>query len=88
MPESAHDPSEFAGIERAMEVIAGTSGVGGRIVDHGDYDVDGVCATAITIRALRDLGADAGCSCPAAPRTATACQPARWPAASPSGARR
>ena len=56
----AHDPSEFAGIERAMEVIRGHIAVGGRIVVHGDYDVDGVCATAIMIRALRDLGADAG----------------------------
>ncbi len=27
---------------------------------HGDYDVDGVCATAIMVRALRDLGADVG----------------------------
>ena len=26
---------------------------------HGDYDVDGVCATAIMVRALRALGADA-----------------------------
>ena len=33
---------------------------GGRIVVHGDYDVDGVCATAIMVRALRSLGADVG----------------------------
>ena len=25
---------------------------------HGDYDVDGICATAILVRALRGLGAD------------------------------
>ena len=25
---------------------------------HGDYDVDGVCSTAIVVRALRELGAD------------------------------
>ena len=25
---------------------------------HGDYDVDGVCSTAILVRALRTLGAD------------------------------
>ena len=31
---------------------------GSRITVHGDYDVDGVCATAIMVRALRALGAD------------------------------
>src|SRR5918997_1747839 len=36
-------------------VAAGT-----RIVVHGDYDVDGMASTAILIRALRELGADAG----------------------------
>ena len=56
----AHDPSAFAGIERALQVIRGHLADGGRIVVHGDYDVDGVCATAIMIRALRQLGADAG----------------------------
>ena len=33
---------------------------GSRIVVHGDYDVDGVCATAIMVRALRARGADVG----------------------------
>ena len=31
---------------------------GSRIAVHGDYDVDGVCSTAILLRALRALGAD------------------------------
>ena len=31
---------------------------GARITVHGDYDVDGVCSTAILVRALRELGAD------------------------------
>ena len=30
------------------------------IVVHGDYDVDGVCATAVLVRALRALGGDVG----------------------------
>jgi single-stranded-DNA-specific exonuclease len=55
-----HDPSAFAGIERARELILGHIREGSRIVVHGDYDVDGVCATAIMVRALRSLGADAG----------------------------
>ena len=29
-----------------------------RITVHGDYDVDGICSTAILVRALRTLGAD------------------------------
>src|SRR4051794_3315904 len=31
---------------------------GSRITVHGDYDVDGVCSTAILVRVLRTLGAD------------------------------
>jgi single-stranded-DNA-specific exonuclease len=56
----AHDPSAFTGIERALDMIRGHIATGGRIVVHGDYDVDGVCATAIMLRALRSLGADVG----------------------------
>jgi single-stranded-DNA-specific exonuclease len=56
----AHDPSGFAGIERAVQAIGRQVAGGGRIVVHGDYDVDGVCATAIMVRALRALGADVG----------------------------
>ena len=50
----------FAGIERALEPIERQIAAGGRITVHGDYDVDGVCATAIMVRALRALGADVG----------------------------
>jgi single-stranded-DNA-specific exonuclease len=56
----SHDPSAFAGIERALEVIERQIARGGRITVHGDYDVDGVCATATLVRALRDLGANVG----------------------------
>jgi single-stranded-DNA-specific exonuclease len=55
----AHDPAAFDGIEQALDLIHGHIAAGRRIVVHGDYDVDGVCATAIMIRALRSLGADA-----------------------------
>ena len=34
-----------------------TSSAASRITVHGDYDVDGVCSTAILVRALRTLGA-------------------------------
>jgi single-stranded-DNA-specific exonuclease len=55
----AHDPAAFDGIERALDLIRGHIAAGRPIVVHGDYDVDGVCATAIMIRALRSLGAEA-----------------------------
>jgi single-stranded-DNA-specific exonuclease len=54
----AHLPSAFAGIDRAVEVILGHAAAGTRITVHGDYDVDGVCSTAILVRVLRGLGAD------------------------------
>jgi len=52
-----HDPAEFAGIDDARELIGRHVGAGSRITVHGDYDVDGICATAIIVRALRSLGA-------------------------------
>ncbi|MDE3134168.1 MAG: single-stranded-DNA-specific exonuclease RecJ [Acidobacteriota bacterium] len=58
--DQRHDPSLFAGLDRALELIWGHVRAGTRIVVHGDYDVDGVCATAVLVRALRALGADAG----------------------------
>jgi single-stranded-DNA-specific exonuclease len=59
-PTERHDPSAFAGIDRALDLIASHVRTGSRITVHGDYDVDGVCATAITVRALRSIGANVG----------------------------
>ena len=53
-----HDPAEFTGIDAAAELITGHVRDRGLITVHGDYDVDGVCATAILVRALRSLGAE------------------------------
>jgi single-stranded-DNA-specific exonuclease len=55
-----HPPSAFDGIERALGVIERHIRAGTKITVHGDYDVDGVCATAILVRALRALGANVG----------------------------
>jgi single-stranded-DNA-specific exonuclease len=52
-----HEPTAFAGIERAVLALRSAIADGRRITVHGDYDVDGVCATAIMVRALRSLGA-------------------------------
>jgi single-stranded-DNA-specific exonuclease len=56
----SHDASAFAGIERALELIRRHVTAGSRITIHGDYDVDGICATAIMVRALRAIGANVG----------------------------
>ena len=55
----SHPPSAFKGIERAVELIEHHVRARSPITVHGDYDVDGVCATAIMVRALRRLGATA-----------------------------
>ena len=58
-PSEEHPPSAFAGIERGGRADPrATSRAGARITVHGDYDVDGVCSTAVLVRALRALGAD------------------------------
>ncbi len=52
-----HDPGAFAGIGAAVELILRHADAGTPIVVHGDYDCDGVSATAILVRVLRGLGA-------------------------------
>jgi single-stranded-DNA-specific exonuclease len=57
-PEEAHDPRSLPGVPAACELILGHIGRGERIAVFGDYDVDGVCSTAMLLRTLRALGAD------------------------------
>lgn len=52
-----HDPFEFDSMAEVVERIGAAIGAGRRITVHGDYDVDGVCATAILVASLRELGA-------------------------------
>lgn len=52
------DPLALAGMAEAVEAIGGAVRAGSRIMVHGDYDVDGQCATALLTRALRCAGAD------------------------------
>lgn len=54
-----HPLDAFAGLRDAADVVLRHVRAGSRIVVHGDYDCDGVCATATLIRALRQIGADA-----------------------------
>src|SRR3990170_2717650 len=53
-----HDPFLFEAMTEVTDRIRSAIAAGRRITVHGDYDVDGVCSTAILVRALRELGAD------------------------------
>lgn len=51
-----HDPDEFTGIEVAADLVLAAIAAGRRITVYGDFDADGVCATAILVGAFRELG--------------------------------
>jgi single-stranded-DNA-specific exonuclease len=53
-----HDPFLFEAMAEVCERIKAAVGAGRRITVHGDYDVDGVCSTAIVVRAVRELGGE------------------------------
>lgn len=52
-----HGLEEWPGLAQVAERIVDHIRRGSQITVHGDYDVDGVCSTAILVRALRTLGA-------------------------------
>jgi single-stranded-DNA-specific exonuclease len=54
-----HDPFLLGDMAAATEAIHAAIAAGKRICVHGDYDVDGICATALALTCLRTLGADA-----------------------------
>ena len=56
--DESHPPSAFEGMEQAVEQVRAAIEAGKRITVHGDFDVDGVCATALMVSTLRELGAD------------------------------
>jgi single-stranded-DNA-specific exonuclease len=56
--ETRHPLDAFGGLRDGAARILEHVGRGSRITVHGDYDVDGVSATAVLVRALRTLGAD------------------------------
>ncbi|HEX2166579.1 MAG TPA: single-stranded-DNA-specific exonuclease RecJ [Longimicrobiales bacterium] len=56
--DDLHDPRLLAGAEQAVERIVHAVRQRERILVHGDYDVDGMCAAALYTRVLRSLGAD------------------------------
>jgi single-stranded-DNA-specific exonuclease len=54
-----HDPQLLGGTAEAVAAIRAAIAAGKKICVHGDYDVDGICATALALLVLRELGADA-----------------------------
>jgi single-stranded-DNA-specific exonuclease len=53
-----HDPFQLGDMAAAVARIRAAIAAGERICVHGDYDVDGICATALAVLTLRTLGAD------------------------------
>lgn len=51
-----YDPFLMADMGEAVGVVAETIACGGRMMVHGDYDVDGVTGTALMVLVLRALG--------------------------------
>jgi single-stranded-DNA-specific exonuclease len=53
-----HDPFLLGDMKEAVGRIHGAIRAGKRICVHGDYDVDGICATVLAVLVLRELGAE------------------------------
>jgi single-stranded-DNA-specific exonuclease len=53
-----HDPFLLGDMAEAVARIRAAIAAGKRICVHGDYDVDGICATVLALRILRELGAE------------------------------
>jgi single-stranded-DNA-specific exonuclease len=56
--DESHSPNEFNSMGAVTERVLGAIEAGKRITVHGDFDVDGVCATTILVSTLRELGAE------------------------------
>jgi single-stranded-DNA-specific exonuclease len=53
-----HDPFQLGDMEAACETIRRAVDEQKPICVHGDYDADGICATALAVLVLRELGAN------------------------------
>jgi single-stranded-DNA-specific exonuclease len=56
--DPGHDPFLLGAVGEACAAIRRAIDAGHRICVHGDYDVDGICATALAVSVLRSLGAE------------------------------
>ncbi len=55
-PDQLHDPFLLAGMETAVERLLAARAAGHKVAVVGDYDVDGVTATALLLAVLRACG--------------------------------
>lgn len=62
--EHLHDPFLMPGMDIAADRLVQAVRSGEHILIHGDYDVDGLTATALLTRLLRSLGAPVACLIP------------------------
>jgi len=56
--DEEHDPGEFESMAPVVGQVLAAVREKRRITVHGDFDVDGVCATSVLVGALRELGAE------------------------------
>jgi single-stranded-DNA-specific exonuclease len=56
--DPGHDPRLLGDVDVACERIRAAIESKKRICVHGDYDADGICAAALAVLVLRELGAD------------------------------
>lgn len=56
--DETHPPEAFEAMDAVVEAVLGAVEEGRRITVHGDFDVDGVCATTILVSTLREIEAD------------------------------
>ncbi|HEX5929097.1 MAG TPA: single-stranded-DNA-specific exonuclease RecJ [Solirubrobacterales bacterium] len=56
--DESHPPAAFGSMEKIVAQVRAAVTAGRRITVHGDFDVDGVCATTLMVSTLRELGAD------------------------------
>jgi single-stranded-DNA-specific exonuclease len=56
--DESYPPEAFRSMGTAVAQVQAAIEAGRRITVHGDFDVDGVCATALMVSTLRELGAE------------------------------
>ena len=63
-PEALHPPEQMQDMAAAVERLERAVRTREKIVVYGDYDVDGVCSTAVLMDFLERVGADCDCLLP------------------------
>ena len=58
--DQLHEPYRMLGMKEAVARLQESIATGERVLVYGDYDVDGTTGTAVLLRALKLLGANAG----------------------------